>query len=310
MKKILLVGSGYMAQEYLKVIKGLGEDCTLVARDNQKATEIAEKFGYRGFGGGTSTLESLNLKDFDLIINASSLESLKETTLVCFKKGAQKILLEKPGAMSLSQLEELSSKQTAQVRIAHNRRYYNSIRKLRRLIAEDGGPVGCFFDFTDREKDLLNVERPIEVKRRWGYANSSHVIDAAFFLIGYPKKINCITSGYWECHPSGTVFTGSGESVCPFSYFATWNGGGRWNIEVSTEKGRYKLSPLEELQFCKKNQFSWENLSLDDEDDKSFKPGLKKMVKEMLEDVPSDLPDLKQQIEFFKILKQVFNYED
>ena len=92
--------------------------------------------------------------------------------------------------------------------------------------------------------------------------------------------------------------------------FFNLGGGGRWNIEISTNKGRYKLSPLEELQFCKKDCFVWENTELNDEDDQKFKPGLKKMVKAMLNKEADELPSISDQIKLYKLCKDIFGFKE
>ena len=70
------------------------------------------------------------------------------------------------------------------------------------------------------------------------------------------------------------------------------------------------MSPLEELQFCKKNQFAWEKIALQDDDDTRFKPGLYKMVKKVLLDKDfSGLPTIADQIRFCGTVDRIFGYE-
>jgi hypothetical protein len=213
----------------------------------------------------------------------------------------------------LKELAGLSDKlgKEFNVRIACNRRFYSSVMSLQERLKKES-LFACFFDFTDREKDILAYSGSRKIVDRWGWANSIHVIDLAFFLIGLPQKMNSIQQGSWDVHPSGHTFLGSGMSAqCPFSYFSTWRGGGRWNVEVSTNEGRYKLSPMEELHFCKKNQFQWEKITLVDQDDTNYKPGLYKMVKTVI--LGNDcqrLATLKQQVEICKVVHKIFGYEN
>ena len=108
------------------------------------------------------------------------------------------------------------------------------------------------------------------------------------------------------------MFTGSGRTEKSlFSYFASWAGGGRWGVEVTTNGGRYKLTPLEELSFCKKNQFQWENIPLNDENDKDYKPGIFKLVHNaVIRGDVSRLSDLDYQIKFCQIVDQMCGYEN
>jgi len=309
---VLLFGTDAMAEEYLKVLKALSCSVNVVGRNSEKAAALARRYGYEGFGGGVSALDGRDLKGVRLVIVACAVEALEEVAGACLTKGVYKVLVEKPGALTLKGLNSLRALVgSTRLRIAYNRRYYNSVRMLRDAISHDGGALGCVFDFTDREKDILGSHKAPEVVARWGWVNSTHVIDTAFYLIGLPDEIDCRRKGGWVVHPSGNVFVGSGESVSgvPFSYFSTWAGGGRWNIEISTSRGRYRLSPMEELAFCVKNQFSWQAILPPDDDDARFKPGVFKIVKSFLEngDV-DDLPDIKESVELGKVVERIFGY--
>lgn len=302
-----------MGEEYLKVLQYLDCNVTIVGRNSEKASTLAKKYNFSGFGNGIEYLDSLSSIDaFDTVIIASAIESLKDIAIACLKKGFNKILIEKPGAINLKELREIEGYRTKEQKIwiAYNRRYYSSVLKLQEIISKE--PVqACFFDFTDREKDILLSSKSDSVKSIWGFANSSHVIDTAFSLIGYPEEMTCDSSGYLKEHPTGSTFVGHGKTKeVLFSYFASWQGGGRWNVEISTSEGRYKLSPIEELQFCKKNQFNWVNIELSDQDDINFKPGLKKMMSSVLNEDSIHLPMLNEQIEFCKNINRIFNYED
>ncbi len=310
-KNVLLFGSGYMAEEYLKVLKALSCRVAVIGRDEKKAKALAAKYRMQGFGDSLKALSKIDVMAMDLAIIASSVESLCEVALGCLSEGIKNILIEKPGALNVKELETIKKRSKGKnIRIAYNRRFYNSVRELQKRITADGGVLACFFDFTDREKDVLQSAKDRSVTHRWGLANSSHVIDTAFYLIGLPQVLHSIQDGRWNCHPTGNIFVGSGKTnKCPFSYFATWSGGGRWNVEVSTREGRYKLSPLEELQFCKKNQFVWEKIVLTDRDDQKFKPGLYKMVKSVLtRQGLKNLPDLDGQIKLCKAINKIFAY--
>ncbi|MCK5613627.1 Gfo/Idh/MocA family oxidoreductase [Candidatus Pacearchaeota archaeon] len=315
MKKIILFGSGYMANEYLKVLKVLSAEVIVIGRDEDKAKALADEYGYVGYGKGVSALEKIKVNEVDWVINAALVDSLAEINKACLNVGLHKILIEKPGALNLSELKDVlsHSKDDGEfLRIAFNRRFYNSVRKLEEKVVADEGALGCFFDFTDREKDILQNPWSEKVVNRWGWCNALHVIDTAFFLIGEPEEITVLKDGGFDCHTSGSSYAGCGKTKqCLFSYFATWSGGGRWNIEISTKEGRYKLSPVESLVFCRKNQFSWENILLDDQDDEKYKPGLYKMVKSIVFDEDlSQLPSLKDQISMCKLSDRIFGYEN
>ena len=285
-EKIILFGTGKMGLEYLKILNNLDFECIVVGRDGKKADEIAKQFEFVGYGNGSQTLNLFDKKSIKYAIVATTIESTKDVTISCIKHGIQNILVEKPGSKNINELNEIlnEKKDNQKIIFAHNRRSYNSVMMLKENIKKDGGPLGAFFDFTEREKDLLQSNRNLEIIKIQGLGNSIHVIDTAFDIIGNPIDLIPKIEGHLDCHPSGTIFVGCGKTKnCLFSYFATWTGGGRWSIEVSTKEGRYKLSPIEELHFCKKNQFNWIQIQNEDSDDKNYKPGLYKLVMQFLE---------------------------
>ncbi|OIR10203.1 MAG: hypothetical protein BEU03_01055 [Marine Group III euryarchaeote CG-Epi6] len=308
MEKVLLFGSDYMANEYLKVLKNLGEEVVVIARDSHKTKSLALKYGYEGYGGSLSYLKNLNKNDFKLVIIATSVQSLKDITLGCLAQGFENILIEKPGSINSLELQEIRKKIDNQfVRFAYNRRYYPSVLHLKNLLLKEK-LQGLFFDFSEREKDILGSGKSDKVIQRWGFANSSHVIDTSFFLIGIPVEMYSQKRGYLSFHKSGSIFTGAGKTKeTDFSYYSSWCSGGRWRIEISTDRGKYSLSPLEELHFCRKDQFAWEKIEIELGKSK-LKLGLKQMVNEMINSKSSSLPDIKEVLELSRVTDKIFGY--
>lgn len=299
-----------MAKAYLKVLNTLKEKIIVVGRDATKVDTLAKQYGGVGYGGGIKALEKINCGEIELAIIASSIDSLAENTIGCLQHGICKVLVEKPGGLDLSELYQVKNKlsDSTILRFAHNRRHYASVKTLKKRL-ENEKIEGCFFDFTELS-EFLRLNRPASIIQRWGFANSIHVIDTTFYLIGSPLEIKCLRSGGFEKHNSGSTFAGSGRTQnCLFSYLATWGGGGRWNIEVATNKGRYKLSPMECLQFCKKDQFKWEDIEIDYSKDINFKPGLMDMVSSMLRDTDKILPTIEDQIKLCTTIDTMLGYK-
>ena len=112
-------------------------------------------------------------------------------------------------------------------------------------------------------------------------ANSSHVVDLAFFLGGKPARISSYKSGALKWHPKGSVFSGAGvsSSGALFSYSANWAAPGRWGVEIMTSKHRLIFRPLEKLQIQNIGSVSIEEVPIDYKLEKEFKPGLYSQVR-------------------------------
>ena len=316
MQKVLLIGAGYMASEYLKVLKYLNCDVTIVSRSEGKITLLKKDFpNYIYYTKGIDDYLSNVTELPDFVINTVNVSSLKDVSLALLKAGVKNLLIEKPGDLVIGGLKDLKNtfvKKSANVFIAYNRRFYSSIGELKKQIIIDGGISNCHFEFTEWIHTIDPSIYDNETLTKWIIANSSHVIDTVFHLIGFPKDLNTIVGGVNEIiwHPSGSVFTGSGisEKNIPFSYNTDWSSAGGWSIEIFTNKRRFYLKPMEKLFEQKKGSINISEISLDDEVDKNFKPGLYKQTLAFLNSDFSDLVSIDEQIRALSIYEKIAGY--
>jgi predicted dehydrogenase len=167
--------------------------------------------------------------------------------------GYRKLLIEKPISLWSADIEALEqdfSKNGVEAWCGYNRAAYPSFHELQAKAAADGGITSCTYTFTEFISKLNPARYTPDEMRRWGIANSLHVMSMAHGIIGLPESWKSYRSGgsvAW--HPSGARFVGSGVSVrgIPFSYHADWGSTGRWSVEVHTSGPSYRLCPLEKL---------------------------------------------------------------
>jgi len=281
-----LIGAGTMAKDYALVLQGLDQKFEVVGRGADSSRKFEENTGFSVSRGGLSRA-LLNSEAPGWAIVAVGVEHLAEVTSELIKAGTRKILIEKPGGVSTKEIRELhqmAAKHKALVYVAYNRRFYSSTALARKLIAEDGGPTSCIFEFTEWSHMIAPLVKGPGVKEAWFLANSTHVVDLAFHLCGFPKDWRAWQGGSLEWHPAAARFCGSGitELGVLFSYSADWDAPGRWGVEILTHKHRYILRPMEQLQMIEKGSINAKTLDLDDEVDKKFKPGLYQQVKAFL----------------------------
>lgn len=284
-KKVWIIGAGYMAEEYLKVLIKL--DCTilLIGNTEQKTQILAGKYNVKFISGGFEKLEAAKLSLPDLCIIACSIPTLYNAAVNVLELGVKKILCEKPLSFSINEISDIKQKcqqNEAIFAVAYNRRFYSSLENAIKLIQEDGGISSLHFDFSEWQKHYEPSEfNSDELSRNWLIANSTHVIDMAFSLIGRPKELKVLKAD----HNSLYIGMGISEKNIPFSYHSNWCSGGRWGLEVMTPKRKIILRPLEVLQYQLKHSME---VSAQDKDiiDIDYKPGLVKMVKDMLLEQP------------------------
>lgn len=309
---VSLVGTGQMALEYVKVLKALNIEFNVIGNTLSGCKKFETLTGVQAMEGGYAQyLENLRTPLQSVIIAIEDLQ-LSDATVQFCKAGAEKILVEKPAGLSIEEIEyviEASKNSRTNIYIGYNRRFYASVLGAKKFIDEDGGVLSFTFDFTEWAHIIEKANKHPELLKNWLIANSSHVIDLAFFLGGKPVELSTFKSGSLSWHPAGAVFVGAGTTTqgAMFSFHSNWISAGRWGVELMTPKRKLLLRPLEKLQIIPKGSVKIEDVDLDYSFDESFKPGIYRQVSSFLSDNPK-LPSISDQREnfkiFYKILKQ------
>lgn len=307
---IWLIGASTISQEYSRILIKLKQPFEVIGRSESSALSFKKKTGCSVKTGGLK----LNLKKTvpNAAIVAVGVQELFEVTKELINSGTKRILLEKPGAINLkeiNQLNLLAKKKKTEILIAYNRRFYNSIYKLKDLIKKDGGVSSMNFEFTEWIHKVKPLQRSLSVREHWMIANS-HVIDLAFHLCGKPKNWQCWQDGSFEWHPASARFCGAGitNKGIMFSYLSDWQSAGSWRLELMTAKRRYFLRPLEKLQAMKLGTTLIEDIKLEDKIDLEFKAGLFLQTKKFLEKDSSLFCSISEQVENFKIFYKIAGY--
>ena len=307
--QILLVGTGNMGIEYAKVLYALNLPFVVVGRSKKSASNFQKIIGLLPSIGGIKTWIKDKNKLPTMAIIAVNEEEAGEVTRLLIKNGVKKILAEKPGGLNDTDLKltaKFAKKFKTKVFIAYNRRFYASTAKAKEIIKKDGGISSLTFDFTEWGHIIKELNASPKVKERWFLANSTHVIDMAFFLSGKPARICSYKKGQLDWHPDGSIYTGAGvtKSGALFSYHANWGSAGRWSVEIMTPKSKLIFKPLEKLQIQKIGSTAIEEVPIDDELDKKFKPGIYREVRSFISN-QKGLPPLEEQTENLKYYNKI-----
>ena len=308
-KDFLIIGSGDMAFEYSRVLDYLNLDYDVFGRGKSSALNFKKITGKEVNRGNFTEFINSKVDFYKYIIVAVSSDQLFNVTDSCFRLNPKKILVEKPAAFKLEEL--LSLKKSSQTQgvdlfVGYNRRFYSSVMKARKIVEKDGGLLSFKFDFTEWSHQLINEDIPSDILKKWFIVNSSHVIDLAFFLGGKVSKIESRVKSNLNWHPSGSIFVGSGSTNngSLFSYHSNWESPGRWGIELFTKNRKIILCPLELISIQKLGQLESEEVNINDDWDKKFKPGLYLQIKGVLSS-DTKLLSIEGQVENFKIFSKI-----
>lgn len=301
-KNIFLIGTGQMAIDYAKVLNALGQSFTVIGRGLSSATKFEETTGIKPFTGGIEAyLLQNNFPENAYVIIATGTDALMNTLLKVLQYGANMVLVEKPAAISIDELisnEEALRPYFDKVYVAYNRRFYASVIEAQKLIEKDGGLQSMHFEFTEWAHKIEPLQKAPGIKENWFFANSTHVVDLAFYLAGEPVDWHTYSKPGKITWHEKTNFAGAGitEKGVLFSYLSNWESAGRWGIELLTEKRRIYLRPMECISIQEKGSVAILEHQFDDSIDRLYKPGLYKQVNAFIKKSKIDLLALNKHI--------------
>jgi predicted dehydrogenase len=309
-KTIWLIGAGDMAINYSKVLDGLNQKYTVVGRGHDSAEKFLRATGHEIHEGGVESLISTGVEPPDYAIIAVCADLLKDVTIKLINFGVKRILVEKPAGLNLHEIEEVSKiakHADAKVFVAYNRRFLSSVIEAQKIIEQDGGVTSFDFEFTEWAHVIEKVQKPAVQLENWFIANSTHVVDLAFFLGGEPTEISCYVAGGMPWYKRASAFAGAGVSDkgALFSYKANWQSAGRWVVEILTEQHKLIFAPLEKLQIQNRGSVQVDFVKIDDELDLKYKPGLYLQTKSFLNDDTKVMIDIEGQKHHAKIYEMM-----
>lgn len=290
LKKCLVVGTGEISKEYCRVLVELGITPIVVGRNIEKAERFGRENEVQAFGGGIEQF----LRDTGILythaIVATDVLSLCDVSCLLLDAGVKNIFTEKPAGINKTDIIRISQKakeKEANVYVAYNRRFFASTDKVLEYVRNDGGVKSFNFEFTEWAHTIEPLDTDARIKEAWFLANSTHVVDLAFFIGGEPSNMNCYTTGNLSWHKNGCIYSGAGvsEKGALFSYQANWAAPGRWAVEILTSKHRLYLKPMEKLSVQEIGSVQILPVELDNELDTRFKPGFFKEVESFVKGI-------------------------
>lgn len=302
-----------MAHEYARVLKALEAEFVVIGRGEQAVEKIKLELDINAVSGGL-TQHILNAKQPpEMAIVCTPIEALSEVAYELIQFGVNRILLEKPGSLTVEELTKIKSmaeEKGALVHIGYNRRFYQSTIALEKYLMNEE-LVAANFEITEWSHRIVDEMCSDEVKQKWVLSNTSHVIDLVMYIAGSFKELSCFTSGSLSWHNASSRFVGAGvtDKGVLLSYCGYWDGPGRWSAEFVTTSHRYIFRPMEKLQKQKINSVAVEfDDDIDYSLDEKFKPGLFLQTKAFLDASYGKFVTLDEQIEAFGIFERMANY--
>lgn len=296
-----------MGTEYAKVLKAQRSNFNVVCRSKESAEKFKTETGAATVPGGIEKWLKNNKPPKTAIVAVTE-DQLGIVVRNLINSGCKNILVEKPGGLDTNDIKKvtaLAKKKGVAVYVGYNRRFYASTQKAVEIIKREK-IKSLTFDFTERSYVVETLPQSDRIKNQWFLQNSTHVIDMAFFLGGWPAKMISYKKGSLKWHPSGAIYSGAGitKNGALFSYHADWTSAGRWSIEIMTTKNKLIFKPLEKLQVQEYGSMNIRDVLLDDKLDVEFKPGLYRQVEAFLKN-PKKLLTIAEQVKHLNYYEQI-----
>lgn len=279
--RIGLIGSGYMASEYLKASVAVEniQIVSIYSRNNDTATLLASKFKISKIAKSVEDFENLGL-DFLIVC----VPELATTDIISsFSKLKLPLLVEKPVGLTFADaiaIEKTATTLGLPIFVALNRRFYNSSLRVFKEMSLSAGRR--FVRVNDQENTIAAIAagQPEQVVNNWMFANSIHIIDFISIvcrgepLITY-KHIVPLDKDAYIIHAS-IQFSSGDEAL----YTCYWNSPAGWSVDINTATTAWQLSPLEIARTRSLDERKYNDFG-SDEFDLTFKPGLVRMLVEL-----------------------------
>lgn len=302
MKKVLIIGSGPIGQEYFRIFESLKSHVRLLSRSSKnKIINISEDKLIKG-DIFQQKVELIN--EFDCFVIAVQPRFSLDILLYLLKNTKSKILIEKPVGLSSSDFKRINHKEfDERVYVAFNRRWFDSVKNLKREL-KDKQVLTVNIEFTEHRSRMKGSSEELE---RWAIANSIHVIDMGLFLFGVPK-ISFLKN---ENNLGVQIIESRAEyKKITFYFKAYWGGAGNWNISVLTNKANYVLNPIENLNKQNLESFKKEVIfTTANNNNNNFKAGFFEQSKNFLENRRRYFADYNYYLKLIKLIEKLMNYD-
>jgi len=237
--------------EYLKVLRTLLQHDIDILAITERGKEHCLQSGALRFHTWKSIIP---WREYERVIVCVPIEGTPAVLSAVLKNTKCPVLFEKPGFLSSRELGEFvlqHSEMRARAYVAFNRIYFPSVRMAKEIVSQHE-LVAIQSDMTEWVSNLDTNSFPLTVLKRWGIANSIHMLSTMLYLfpdLELDRRYRRPGSRY-EWHPSGDAFSGActvGARNVPLQDHASWVGAGRFSLGLVFREFSLRLSPLHHL---------------------------------------------------------------
>ena len=256
-KKLLIIGPGNIAVEHTKAFLKIGFEIGALFASHKKSLsfqrfrkifQINDEEVY--FNYKIINSEFLKKKKIDAVLLSSSIYIIPKILKILLGLKIP-ILVEKPVGIGVNWYKEFKNKNTNNVMVGFNRRFYGNINYIKSLITNNIGEINNLH-ISIPEKIFIEKKRHFEVYKKY-YSNTAHIIDLLFYLFG---NFDLESKYYFNKRKKKNFFTiisnKNINGIIDFSFNSPKN----FSLSFEFKKKRYVLEPIEVLNVYDKLKIS------------------------------------------------------
>ena len=301
--KILIIGSGQMALEYVKAISNhFNYEISILTKSKARGSKFIDNFNLNK--------HYLSINDVDLSKYIKIIVCTSEKNFLTIAKHIAnfngEVLFEKPLGLSLKESIEIAELNRDKFFVALNRRFYEGINELKSFIGKRVPIHGIIMD----QQSIYdwNPRRLQEIDNQLVYSNSIHILDLTLFILNEAidiKTLNVKKSNNTNKNISKYNIQISNRHSSSIDYIRHNNIPGKWQIYLFYKNFIVHFENLENFKVLdsdRKVLLSSPNYH------GTVKQGLKPMLNLFLSQNKIDqksLPLAIQCIDTFKILNKI-----
>ena len=277
--KILIVGSGNQAENYLKVFSkhkiSIHTIC-VTKRSKKKAIKLQKKYKIQNIGYDINKIIKEN--KFNFIFLLITWDKIQNYILKIIKNIDCPIFAEKPIALSynkLNKINKISSILNKKIYVLYNRRFFETVNILRKKV-KSSKQYKFSVNIPEQNQRIINKYGK-NIKKKIKYFISSHWLDLIFYICGNMKILKIFVN-----QSIASIILKNNKCIGTVNFY--FNTIDKIRFNFYTSKLNLELNPLEKLYITSnirkdKNNYLLNKKLIKDISSQHLKPGIENIIK-------------------------------
>jgi len=277
--KILIVGSGNQAENYLKVFskhKIIIHTICVTKRSKKKAIKLQKKYKIKNIGHDINKIIKEN--KFNFIFLLITWDKIQNYILKIIKNIDCPIFAEKPIALSynkLNKINKISSILNKKIYVLYNRRFFETVNILRNKV-KSSKQYKFSVNIPEQNHRIINKYGK-NIKKKIKYFISSHWLDLIFYICGNMKILKIFVN-----QSITSIILKNKKCIGTVNFY--FNTIDKIRFNFFTSKLNLELNPLEKLYITSnirkdKNNYLLNKKLIKDISSQNLKPGIENIIK-------------------------------